>query len=272
MTPESQRTKKWREANGDRYAAYMKAYRAAHKNELKQQTKEWRDAHPEYRDKKRVSDRQYYHEKVKTDPSKIARMAVTGKQWAAANPDKCLEKRVRYQKNHRAELAEKAKAAYWANHEANLARNRSEEHKAYQTAYQAAHAEELDEYRRAYRLANAEKIAAKFQERYASHRADYIARAEDRQRKLSQRGSYTQEEIDRLYDSQCGKCAGCGKAIERTRDRKVKNGYEVDHIMPVKLSGKNTIDNLQLLCRSCNRKKHAMHPDAWAARIGKLFI
>ena len=35
-----------------------------------------------------------------------------------------------------------------------------------------------------------------------------------------------------------------------------KKKLTVDHIVPVSLGGKNTIDNLQPLCLTCNSKKH----------------
>lgn len=56
----------------------------------------------------------------------------------------------------------------------------------------------------------------------------------------------------RLLDYQNGKCPACRKSL--------KDGYELDHIMPIALGGKNQDNNIQLLCVSCNRSKHAKHP------------
>ena len=50
-------------------------------------------------------------------------------------------------------------------------------------------------------------------------------------------------------DAQRGRCAGCGDGI---RERY----YELDHIVPVSKGGTDTLQNLQLLCRRCNRSKH----------------
>jgi 5-methylcytosine-specific restriction endonuclease McrA len=33
--------------------------------------------------------------------------------------------------------------------------------------------------------------------------------------------------------------------------------------MPLKLGGSNWPENLQLLCRTCNLRKNAKHPDVW---------
>ena len=45
-------------------------------------------------------------------------------------------------------------------------------------------------------------------------------------------------------------CAGCGRDLE-------KEFMELDHIMPRRTGGKNTIDNRVLLCRPCNGRKSA---------------
>lgn len=50
-----------------------------------------------------------------------------------------------------------------------------------------------------------------------------------------------------VWDRDEGKCQDCGA---------VKN-IEYDHIMPVSKGGGSNIENIQLLCRPCNRKKRA---------------
>ena len=44
-------------------------------------------------------------------------------------------------------------------------------------------------------------------------------------------------------------CAICG-LNNNTRD-----GFEIDHILPMNKGGKSVLENLQILCRNCNRKK-----------------
>ena len=51
-----------------------------------------------------------------------------------------------------------------------------------------------------------------------------------------------------LYGEQSGICNGCGTHFEAQH-------LEVDHIIAKKSGGSNIIDNLQLLCGSCNRIK-----------------
>lgn len=43
-------------------------------------------------------------------------------------------------------------------------------------------------------------------------------------------------------------CVGCGKKLR-------KNDVDIDHILPRSLGGKDDIDNLQCLCKTCNRSK-----------------
>lgn len=81
--------------------------------------------------------------------------------------------------------------------------------------------------------------------------------------KLALGGAYTPDDIDKLWASQAGRCANpsCGKELVR----KSKNGWHIDHIMPLILGGSNDPVNLQILCPPCNGRKGGMHPDDWAA-------
>jgi 5-methylcytosine-specific restriction endonuclease McrA len=76
-------------------------------------------------------------------------------------------------------------------------------------------------------------------------------------------GNVSSDIIRRLLVSQLGLCVYCKADL-------VSDGmkYEIDHIMPIALGGLHEDSNLQLLCRSCNRRKHAKHPDVFAAEIG----
>lgn len=51
-------------------------------------------------------------------------------------------------------------------------------------------------------------------------------------------------------------CYYCGENLEG------KN-YHVDHYIPLKLKGKNSVNNFRISCPHCNLTKHAKHPDTF---------
>jgi 5-methylcytosine-specific restriction endonuclease McrA len=89
-------------------------------------------------------------------------------------------------------------------------------------------------------------------------------RRQRRLRKRNAEGSHTGEEIKQLFAKQRGRCAN--PACHRS----IKDGYHVDHIMPLVLGGSNWISNIQLLCPTCNLKKRAKDPIKWAQENGML--
>ena len=77
-------------------------------------------------------------------------------------------------------------------------------------------------------------------------------------------GNHTEEEIALLRKQQGNKCNACHRSLTKR--------FEIDHIMPVSRGGTNSIENLELLCRRCNRSKGDMLPEEWAAKLGLLYI
>lgn len=68
-----------------------------------------------------------------------------------------------------------------------------------------------------------------------------------RTRKMNNGGSHTNLQWNELVERYGGRCLCCGKTgTTLTRD----------HIVPVRLGGSNSIENIQPLCKSCNSKKH----------------
>lgn len=58
------------------------------------------------------------------------------------------------------------------------------------------------------------------------------------------------------------RCRECGASKDET-------SLEIDHILPVAKGGTNDIDNLQTLCRECNRMKHT---DEWVGGESNIEI
>jgi len=65
----------------------------------------------------------------------------------------------------------------------------------------------------------------------------------------SAKGNFTPEQWIAKKDEYGNKCAHCGMTGKLT----------VDHIVPLKRSGNNYIENIQPLCKSCNSRKGARH-------------
>ncbi len=84
-----------------------------------------------------------------------------------------------------------------------------------------------------------------------------------RAKKAMAEGRHTAADIDRLLNFQREKCATCRRSIKLRK-------FHVDHIVAVANGGSNWPQNLQLLCKTCNLKKGAMHPVDWAQRNGFL--
>jgi 5-methylcytosine-specific restriction endonuclease McrA len=83
-----------------------------------------------------------------------------------------------------------------------------------------------------------------------------------RARKRAAEGSHTVDELKALFQRQRGKCAYCGVSI--------RNGYHIDHVIPLARGGSNWIANIALACAKCNLTKSATDPIEFARRNGKL--
>ncbi len=66
-----------------------------------------------------------------------------------------------------------------------------------------------------------------------------------------------------LYGQQEGRCAGCETLFEFRH-------FEVDHMVPRSRGGTDHIENLQLLCGSCNRIKGDRPQEYLAAQLAKM--
>lgn len=99
------------------------------------------------------------------------------------------------------------------------------------------HKDKKREYGREYEKRFPEKIRAKTHKRIALRKA-----AE---------GSYTAEDLQRIYAENEGRCAYCGMSIYWH----IKRDIHVDHIKPLSKGGSNWPDNLTLTCHACNESK-----------------
>lgn len=107
-------------------------------------------------------------------------------------------------------------------------------------------------YSKEYREANPEKIAANDRKRRAL--------------KSGAEGSHTTADVNAIFDGQRGKCANCEKKLFKSG----ANKFHIDHIQPLSKGGSNWPGNLQCLCPTCNVRKSAKDPLAWAKEQGRL--
>lgn len=92
-----------------------------------------------------------------------------------------------------------------------------------------------------------------------------VARATRQNCKAKRRkalGSHTKDDIKEICKLQRNKCAICRVSI--------KKKYEVDHIVALSKGGTNFRQNIQLLCKPCNRRKHNKDPMDAMRRLGRL--
>lgn len=138
-----------------------------------------------------------------------------------------------------------------------------EARKAYEKAYREANKDMLSARSIAWRAANRERFDENAKLWYHSNK-DRVAviRANRRSRERGNGGSHTIEQINDLKAKQRQRCANCASSIRKS--------YEADHIIPISRGGSSDISNIQLLCRPCNRAKHAKLPWQWAKEQGRL--
>lgn len=68
--------------------------------------------------------------------------------------------------------------------------------------------------------------------------------------------------IPKLGEMQRWRCAICRTGV--------REGYHVDHIMPIAKGGKHEPRNIQLLCESCNVRKNSKDPIQYMRELGRL--
>lgn len=121
--------------------------------------------------------------------------------------------------------------------------------KAYTQEYRQGREKLLSEKCKKWRKSNID-IARKLCEDWHSRNPECkrIYQAKRRARKFGSIGDFTRFEIRELMIEQNSQCVYCKTNIADL--------YNIDHIQPLALGGSNHIENIQLLCPSCNQSKH----------------
>ena len=161
-----------------------------------------------------------------------------------ANIENIRERNKLYYQENSGVIKARAIKHHYDNHEQVLARKRAYHHK---------HKEDISRKNRLYRINNNEHVTnlARIWRQNNKEKVREMKRRYKHKRR-SAMGSLSVGIAKKLYELRKGRCVCCGVSI--------KNGYHIDHIMPLALGGTNTDDNVQLLSPSCNLSKSAKHP------------
>jgi 5-methylcytosine-specific restriction endonuclease McrA len=131
---------------------------------------------------------------------------------------------------------------------------------------QITNASEISARKRAYYLQHAEDVKRKAREYRAAHPEHESLYSRNRKaRALKAGGTHSADDIRAQYERQRGKCYW-GKAVNPECAVSLKNGYHVDHVIPLagERESSNGIENLVLACPACNCSKQAKDPMEWA--------
>lgn len=121
---------------------------------------------------------------------------------------------------------------------------------------------DIDRKRKAYRE-NAEENREKQRKRYAENKDYFKPYIKARKARIrSSIGSFSAAQVRKMLEDQGCKCIYCKCDISKN--------YHVDHIVPVSKGGSSFIENIQLLCQTCNLRKRAKMPEDYAKEIGLL--
>ena len=185
----------------------------------------------------------------------------------------CKSCQAAYKAANRERISAKNAALYVASREKKKAQSAAyyaanrEKYSAYQAAYQSANREKLTAYNSSWRSANFEKISARLAAYHAANPDKRTAHGRNsRARRRSAEGRHTALDITRIFEHQRGLCANCHSKLFKSGKQK----FHVDHIVPLVKGGSNWPSNLQCLCPTCNMRKNAKDPIAWANEQGRL--
>lgn len=234
---------------------YDKAYRAANKEKVALAKKKAYEANTEHYINK---SRNHYH-------SNKDEIAVKNKIYREENKDAILDGKRVYRQKNKEKIAASEKEYYEKNKEYVNQRQKEyvernkESVDAKAKAYRIQHAERLAERSREW-LKNNKERAAERQKKYYAENPEVYADARSVRRSRQSGGRLTRGIFTMLLEEQGNQCPGCLVKIDR-------GSSHLDHFMPLSLGGKHEDSNVQLLCASCNLRKHATHPQKWLESI-----
>lgn len=162
-------------------------------------------------------------------------ISIRTKQWIADNEERYDAVSREYRRRPEVRAAQKERSARWHN-----------ENK-----------EKANEMARQWQIDNPEKVAERNKKWRDANPEHGRAMSSRRRAKIrSAGGTYDHHDVRELLIMQEHRCKTCDKCL-------IENQYDIDHIVPLSRGGTNWPDNLQILCRYCNRSKGSKLPEDW---------
>lgn len=170
------------------------------------------------------------------------------KEWNKNNPEKSREHSKKKASRHATEANARAKAWYENNKEYASERNRN---------YRREHSDRIKAQKKDRRLKNPEHFRQLAQASYQRNRTLFLMHTKRRHNRIKGAGGkHTAVEIRALYQQQNGRCFHCNADLSVV-------AYEEDHWIAVSRGGNDNIENIRLLCPTCNRSKGNKFPHEW---------
>lgn len=183
------------------------------------------------------------------------RCAESQKKWREANKEKCAESRRKWETANKDKV--RAYREKWNEKNPEKVRFYATKYLKNKEKRQPLTKEEKKEkariQRKNWEAKNHEKVKERNKNKWIKY-ADNV-RTNTRNRKARLRnsiGTHTASDIRKLKKLQKNQCAICKTSINA--------GFHVDHVFPIARGGTNDINNLQILCETCNTSKGAKDP------------
>lgn len=183
------------------------------------------------------------------------------KAYYEANKEKKLaQSKAYYEANKEKALAQR-KAWYEVNKEKKHAYDKAwreankEKVLAQQKAYQEANREKILEQRKAYREANKEKILAQSKAHYQNNKGYYATKANIRKGRI--------KAVNEIIDADDKWVLQEMYELAKLRTEVTGFAWDVDHIIPLSMGGKHSLDNLQVVPAVWNKRKSNRHSEKY---------
>ena len=202
-------------------------------------------------------------ERMTTNGTCCACMKLSKDKYKEANPEKvkaCLAawrvQHTEHERNYRAENKDKIRTT-----SRTWQINNKDRHAYNAKQWRIRNLDRANQNRKSWRATNKDRTAFLSKRwRVNNPEKQRIIMANRNAASRGVRGKVRLDAISLLTAQQGGLCVYCKKEL---------NGiFHIDHIMPIKLKGTHSIDNLQLTCPACNLHKGAQHPLDYARKIG----